>query len=372
MYEILDKIMIFICCLTLYIIHMEISYAIIPVILVIVLSSLFVYYDKDTFRIWGNLLFALLCTFMPSYAIFLPLLLYDILLTRYQIAVVILPLLFLTNTQEYSLPVFSFTMIFSIAGLLLKIKTNKISQLSMDYNELRDNSSSVSQLLEEKNRSILKNQDYEINLATLNERNRISKEIHDNIGHLLSRALLQVGALLTITKEEPVKDGLADLKESLSSGMDDIRNSIHKMYDDSIDLFTQIDQLVNAFTFCHIDFEFDINNSPPLVLKHGMIAIIKEGLANIMRHSNANQASILLREHPAMYQLILQDNGSLEEEKKNLLQLLLDKQDYGENMGLRNIHDRVKGYGGNINISLDKGFKIFISIPKNINEINPN
>lgn len=47
----------------------------------------------------------------------------------------------------------------------------------------------------------IKNQDYEINLATLNERNRISKEIHDHIGHLLSRAILQVGALLTISKE---------------------------------------------------------------------------------------------------------------------------------------------------------------------------
>lgn len=365
MYEIIDKILIFICCLILYLFHMEIGYAIIPVILVIVLSSLFVYFEKENFRIWGLLFYALLCTFLPQYVVFLPVLLYDVMYTKYQYIVILVPLLFLANIGKYTLPIIAFTMIFLIVTLLLKLKTSKLAQLSVDYNELRDNSSSISQLLEEKNRSILKNQDYEINLATLNERNRISKEIHDNIGHMLSRALLQVGALLTISKEEHIKEGLFDLKESLSLGMDDIRNSIHKMYDDSIDLYTQIEQLVKAFTFCHITFDYDFKTSPPLVMKLSLISIIKEGMANMIRHSNAQNASILLREHPGMYQIIIQDDGILEEHKKALLQSQLELQNYGESMGLRNIQDRVKGSGGNINISLEKGFKIFITIPKN-------
>jgi signal transduction histidine kinase len=41
----------------------------------------------------------------------------------------------------------------------------------------------------------MEKQDYEIYLATLRERNRIAREIHDNVGHMLSRSILQIGAL---------------------------------------------------------------------------------------------------------------------------------------------------------------------------------
>ena len=44
---------------------------------------------------------------------------------------------------------------------------------------------------------------------------------------------------------------------------------------------------------------------------------------------------------------------------------VLENQEFEDGMGLRNITDRVKGFGGNINITVDQGFKIFISIPKN-------
>ena len=46
------------------------------------------------------------------------------------------------------------------------------------------------------------NQDYEIHLATLKERNRIAREIHDNVGHLLSRSLLQTGALQVMNHDK--------------------------------------------------------------------------------------------------------------------------------------------------------------------------
>ncbi len=365
MYEITDKILLLICSLSLYLFHMGLSYAIIPLILAVVLSCLSIYYDNGKIRLAANLAYALLCVFRPEYSIYQPLLLYDILNTKYQYAAAFVPLVFLANIDPSRLPFFIFTILLLVTAFLLKYKTDRLIMLRDEYNDLRDTTSSYSQLMEEKNRSILKNQDYEINLATLNERNRISRELHDNIGHLLSRSLLQVGALLTITKEEAVREGLTGLKESLSSGMDDIRGSIHKMYEDSIDLYTQVEQLTKNFTFCPITYEYDVKNAPPLVLRYSLIAIIKEALANIMRHSNATKASIILREHPAMYQLIILDNGTLEEQKKNQLLKALGNQGFEEGMGMHNINDRVKSSGGNLNISLDNGFKIFITIPKN-------
>lgn len=363
MNEILDKILLFISSMVIYLLHDYNLYAVIPAILTILFSCLFYYFESQKINLYGCIVYAAICLFIPGYIVLLPFLLYDIIHDKYQYFVLIAPFLFIVNARFYTLPIFLFFVLLVFAAILLKTKTVKLKVLQVDYNELRDTSSSYSQLLEDKNRSILKNQDYEINLATLNERNRISKEIHDNIGHLLSRAILQVGALLTITKENIIHNELSALKNSLSAGMDDIRNSIHKMYDESVDLYNQIEHIVKEFTFCSIDFDYDINNSPPIALRYCFIAITKEALANIMKHSDATKASIIIREHPALYQLIIKDNGTINELKKSKTEKHLEAQEYLEGMGIRNISDRVKGFNGNLNISMEDGFKIFITIP---------
>ena len=363
MYEIIDKILLFLSCLTLYLFEDAGSFFIVPVIIAIVLSSLFVNYENGRIRFAGSVFYAFLCLLFPWYIIFLPLVLYDTLRTRYQYSMIFLPILYLYHIQKYSAMTLSFTTLILIIAYLLKFKTDKLGALKNEYNELRDNSTAMSLLLEEKNQSLLKNQDYEINLATLNERNRISKEIHDNIGHLLSRALLQVGAMLIISRDEPIREGLTDLKTSLSDGMDQIRSSIHNMYDESIDLYAQVEVLVKNFSFCPIHFEYDVNNPPKTQLKHTIIAIIKEMLSNIIRHSSATKVTLILREHPAMYQLVIQDNQILKEDQAQLLLKAFEKQEFGDGMGLHNIYDRVKSFGGNINISVENGFKLFITFP---------
>jgi signal transduction histidine kinase len=367
MSEISDKLLLLLCCTTLYILQVNFSFVIVPIILGILISSLFVYYEKGRLKMVGNLIFAVLCLFVPEFILFLPLILYDILHTKYQNGMLLVPILFLYHRTEYSAITVSLTIVLLVVSYLLKYKTDLLNTLKAEYNELRDNTTAMSLLLEEKNRSLQKDQDYEINLATLNERNRISKEIHDNIGHLLSRALLQIGALLTITKEEITQDGLAALKDSLSGGLDQIRNSIHHMYDESIDLYVQIEHLSKEFTFCSISYEYDIKTSPQIQLKHCIIGITKEALSNIIHHSNATKVTIILREHPAMYQLVIQDNGTMNEKMQKNLDNIFSQQEFGEGMGLRNISERVKSFGGNINLSADNGFKLFITFPKNNN-----
>ena len=194
----------------------------------------------------------------------------------------------------------------------------------------------------------------------LSERNRISKEIHDNIGHLLSRSLLQIGALLTITKEDITKETLTSLRDSISDGMDSIRNSIHNMHDESIDLYNEIQKLVTDFTFCHINFNYYLQNQPEVKLKTCLISIVKESLNNIIKHSNATSVSIKLLEHPAMIQWIISDNGNLSSGTR----WYLSQNKVGDGMGLQSMADRIKSFQGNFNIITEHGFEIFITIPK--------
>lgn len=364
MFEIHDKLLLFICCFTLYMLEAKTDYAIVPIIIAVLFSCLSTYLDDRRLKLAFFLIYIACCQLIPYCFIFLPLIVYDIALYDYQILALLTLLPLFLNFHSYNLSIIVFSLVFLILGWVIKYKTTSSIRSQLEYNELRDASKELSLLQEQKNQSIMENQDYEINVATLNERNRISKDIHDNIGHLLSRSLLQIGALITVSKDETTQAGLAALKESISNGMDSIRYSIHNMHDESIDLYTTIDALINDFEFCKINFEYDMNSTPEIKLRYSLIAIIKESLANIIKHSNATKVSICLREHPAMYQLIILDNGTMDEQKKIKLSKIIENQLYYDGIGLQNITDRVKSFQGNIYFTLDNGFKIFITIPK--------
>ena len=200
----------------------------------------------------------------------------------------------------------------------------------------------------------MEKQDYEVNLATLNERNRIAREIHDSVGHVMSSAILQVGALMATVKDNETKTNLSDLKETLTRGMNSIRKSVHDLHDDSVNLYYQLEKLARDFSFCPISFDYDMSQNQPPKVKYAIIAIVREAFSNIIKHSDATQVSLIVREHPGLYQVIVSDNGSQPE--YNL-----------ENgMGLNNIKTRVESLGGIVNIDDASGFKVFVSIPKEV------
>jgi signal transduction histidine kinase len=236
--------------------------------------------------------------------------------------------------------------------MLLKYRTNTIELLKVQYVHLRDDSREDFLQIEMKNKELLEKQDYELNLATLSERNRIARDIHDNVGHLLSRSLLQVGALYATIKEENLKEDLKNIKETLSSAMDSIRNSVHDLHEQSLEVDTEIQKIINQFPFCKIQLEYEVQTVLDKKIKYCFIAVAKEAMSNIMRHSNATLANIIIREHPAFFQMIVQDNGTRKSGKDE------------QGIGLKNIQERVMALNGRIHISDENGFRIFITIQK--------
>ena len=216
---------------------------------------------------------------------------------------------------------------------------------------MRDTTKEFSLQLEGKNRELMEKQDYEINLATLNERNRIARDIHDSIGHLLSNSILQTGALMATCKNETLYNNLNTLKNTLIAGMDSVRESIHGLYDESVDLYTEVRALIDNFHFCEILLDYDMESNLDKKIKYALLSIIKEALSNVIRHSDATGVKLTLREHPALYQLIIKDNGSKKEVSS-------------EGIGLKNIKQRVDSLKGIVNIRYENGFMLFISIPK--------
>ena len=242
-----------------------------------------------------------------------------------------------------------------LAGALLSVyfaySTVNINQLYKEKIRLRDDNEEVVRLERARRALIVRNQDAEIQMATLKERNRIAREIHDNVGHLLSRCILQLGAVRMIHKDEAVAEELQSVLEGLNESMTSIRKSVHDLHNDAVDLKQSIEKLIESNKEFTTDFDYDVENDFPMKIKYCIISVITEGFQNAVKHSNGDSISILVREHPGMYQVVFHDNGTGAVIKE-------------DGIGLHNIENRVRELGGMVSFSVEKGFRIFISIPK--------
>ena len=327
-------------------------------------------FDNRILVLTGSyVIFGFSSLWIPDLLLFFPLLLYQTLSAGLcPLAVVVFPFWGLLAFRFHKFP--EFLCLAGIFGFILAFflwsHTRQYEILTRNFRQSRDDSEEHALLLSEKNKALLEKQDYEIYAATLRERNRIAREIHDNVGHVLSRSILMTAACKTINKNEALDPLLGNLEESLNGAMNSIRSSVHDLHDDAVNLEDAIKGLVKDFSFCPVTLTYDMSRQVPREVKYSLISITKEGLSNVMRHSNADSVNILLREHPALYQLCIEDNGTLGSKIPDI-QTDADSnkmETVSGGMGLSNIRDRVKALGGTVQITQEKGFRIFVTIPK--------
>ncbi len=242
----------------------------------------------------------------------------------------------------------------------LQVKSYKYANLSNELIEIRDSGTELKYILETKNRDLIDSQNYEINLATLRERNRIAREIHDNVGHLLTRSILQIGAMLAINKDENERLMLEGIKTTLDNAMTNIRESVHNLHDESIDLINAVNECITPLKSKYeINTSIEIDRNADANVKICIITIIKEAMSNIVKHSNCTKVDISVQEHPAFYKMIIHDNGT---------DIKSDNSSSG--MGITGMIERVERLDGIIRITNEDGFRIFVTIPKKKGEKN--
>ena len=244
--------------------------------------------------------------------------------------------------------------IFVLLAAVLCYRRLSFEDKDEELKKTRDSGVENSLVLLERNKRLIERQNNEINMATLKERNRIAREIHDNVGHVLSRSLLQLGAVMAVTKnDEQMTSLLQPVRESMDLALDSIRKSVHDLRDDSIDLKTSFEEILAPLENNYrVKKQYNFSDSIDKDIKLCFIAVLKEAVTNTMRHSDADMISVAVTEHPAFMQLIIDDNGKASNGSD------------GEGMGLSNMRERVKMLDGIINIINENGYRIFITVPK--------
>lgn len=200
------------------------------------------------------------------------------------------------------------------------------------------------------------------NQATLEERNRIAREIHDSLGHSLTALNLQLetGTKLLNSNPEKAKDFLIRAKELGSQALKDVRESVSTMRSDSLQeksLETSIYTLVENFhhsTNIKPDYQINLFYSIPRDVSTAIYRIIQESLTNISKYAEATEVNLEIITVATNLHLIIEDNGKGFDLTQNTT-----------GFGLQSMRDRTLALNGDFNIEsvLGKGTRIKINIP---------
>ena len=245
------------------------------------------------------------------------------------------------------------------ATVLMYGMYRKMTEYYEKLHKTRDDGEELERLLKKQNKQLLKEQDQQIHLATLTERNRIAREIHDNVGHMLSRAILLLGAIKTVNKNESIAPQLDLLADTLDESMRKMRESVHDLHDDSIDLEKNFRELLGELKDYHVDLEADFEEQVPRKVKISLIGILQESITNIIKHSNGDSVKVIFHSNPSFCTLSVTDNGTVSEGTKAMLRGEVPGQ---RGIGLSNITDRARNCAGDAYFYTDKGFTVYVRL----------
>ncbi len=198
--------------------------------------------------------------------------------------------------------------------------------------------------------------------ATLQERNRIAREIHDALGHALTAQSIQLenAQLFLPPDAEKTASFLQEAKQLGSRALQEVRRSISALRANPLQgqsLEIAIAKAVNEFRQTSgilPDYRIQLSQPIPTEISTALYRIIQESLTNIYKHSAATQVSIDLRETPEAIQLQIKDNGQGFNPERNTT-----------GFGLQGMRERTAALGGQFFLASQpgKGCRITVSIP---------
>lgn len=254
------------------------------------------------------------------------------------------------------------TAILSVAATLLSLRTAQLEREQERMRRTRDKLQERALALEARNRDLADRQDYEVELATLAERARIAREIHDNVGHQLTRASLQTEALRVVHANEPgVAADFADVKYTVDEALQLVRASVHALNDNAANLSVQLERIVEGACSDggpQIELEVMTEHAPANVA-NCFAAVLREALSNTMRHACAQIVTVRCMEHPSFYQIIVTDDGAGGVQASS--------RGAAEGMGLASMRERIEALGGTFSAGPRAGaggWRVFATVPK--------
>jgi signal transduction histidine kinase len=197
-------------------------------------------------------------------------------------------------------------------------------------------------------------------LAVLEERQRLARELHDSVSQALYGIGLGARTARTLLDRDPSKavEPIEYVLSLAEGGLAEMRALIFELRPDSIEregLVSALSKQAAALRARHgLEVEMTLGDEPdlPLEVKEGLYRIAQEALNNVVRHAQAKRVAIELQDRQGTIVLSLQDDGVGFDPEANR----------PGHMGLQSMQERVERLGGTLRVESMAGHGTCVSV----------
>ncbi len=223
-------------------------------------------------------------------------------------------------------------------------------------------------------------------LAVLEERQRIGRELHDDLGQVLGYVNVQSqAALAQMTQKDDVQlqTTLTQMAQVARDAHADVRQYIlgirtgesERLPDPFIPTLKKYLQdlatLYNLETGLSLPPEWDVDDDNTSYIfstevETQLLRIIQESLTNVRKHAHTNKANLLFTDHDDEVQVVISDEGA------GFDLAMVNSNEVREHFGLTIMHERAEKVGGTLRVRSKRGegTQIILRLPK-ILQVNP-
>lgn len=193
--------------------------------------------------------------------------------------------------------------------------------------------------------------DQQSRLTRLEERERIGMELHDGVIQSLYALGMQVDLMRNSAQIAPSDLGI--VIDGLNQVIEDIRYYILNLKNRSYHQKGMLEYFQEMLMRLHIPEQTRVqldapNSAPPFTPAtfEGICLIANEALSNAVRHANASEIMVQVIQDDTTLKLVIKDNGS--GFNPNALT-------QSDGLGLKNMQQRARIYGGRVEITTKEG-----------------
>ncbi|MGN0395137.1 MAG: sensor histidine kinase [Coprococcus sp.] len=206
--------------------------------------------------------------------------------------------------------------------------------------------------------------------ARLVERENISRNIHNSVGHSITAAIMTLDAadMLYDVKPDEARKKMNDANERIRGSLESIRRAVRVLDEEcpvisAGDLKYEMENIINEFvmdTDIQVNRDFDwlmedikISNDHAVFLT----GVLQEMLTNGVKHGNASEFMVILFGDTAHIRLEVSDNGQSD------FCLLNSKNRIENGFGIKKIISYAEKCGGKTLFENNNGFKGIVELP---------
>ncbi len=210
------------------------------------------------------------------------------------------------------------------------------------------------------------------NLAVLEERDRIAREMHDGLAQVLGYLNLQthtIEQMLSTLKVAQVQEEIRQMRKVVQDAYADVREcilSLRTSISSSGGLLPTLAEYLSDFEKqAKIPVELVVENGVPArfpsAVEVQLVRIVQEALTNVRKHSRATMAWVRIEGDANGTRVMVEDNG------RGFFVQAVAGQDR-QHFGLQTMRERAESVGCELLIDSDpgKGTKVIVRLPKEI------